>query len=159
MKNVVKKYFRIMLVGLIGFSIVASTQFVSAYEDNDIGFSYTIRPKYGNTNGDSRHRSTTNNNNMWKVSLDRSDEGKGTITTFWLEGLNWYTGDYWQASSTHDVHQHDPIGSGIYYYDYYTANNNGDDTEARLSAENNNYSTGYYNIYGHWDEETGVIKR
>ncbi|MEW5552128.1 DUF2712 domain-containing protein [Peribacillus frigoritolerans] len=149
MKLKLKKPQKLMLAGFAGVSILASANLSFAYENNEIGFDFNLKPNYGNTYTAIRERSTTNDDNQWKVNLLDNSEGPGTYATFWLEAV---VDDWLRASAPHDVQE----GSGNHYY---TTNNNlADNTNTRMGAENNNYSTDYFNVEGYWDEETGVIQ-
>jgi Protein of unknown function (DUF2712) len=152
MKNIFKKNSRIVAAGIVGLSLFGGT-YAFASENNDIGYSFTIKANYANSYSTSRYRSATNNLDQWKVNLQESYEGDGTFTTFWIDGYSGSVFDSWKmASAPHDVQQ----GTGSHYY---TTNNEADESNIRLVAENNNSSPNSYNVYGVWDEETGVIQR
>ncbi|MED4942226.1 DUF2712 domain-containing protein [Heyndrickxia coagulans] len=139
MKNM-KKIGRITVLGLLGIGLFSSAHLASASNDN-VYFAFTIKPKYANSYSGERYRQTENPSNKWKVNFTSSGEGKGTVTTFWLDKKGT------PVSSTHDVKQ----GSGAHYYNAISAANK---SNVRLGAENNNYSTNGYPISGYWDEET-----
>lgn len=94
------------------------------------------------TDANARYRQTKDPNNPWKVCLESSGEGKGSITTFWLEiksGKNVSTGV--------NVKQGDPAK-------YSAAYNDANAVTVYLTGQNNNYSSAVYNVSGFWDEET-----
>lgn len=134
---------KIMLALTVATLMAINASPVFASDDN-IGYSYTIKANYGNTYSDSRYRQTTDTSNKWKVQMDYSGEGVGTITTYWLALFN-QTHD--AASAAHDVKQ----GSGAHYY---KAKSNASQKDVCLGAENNNNSTNTYTVSGYWDEET-----
>jgi Protein of unknown function (DUF2712) len=135
-KNVLKLTSALVLtVSLVG---VAGHTYAS--NDNH-GYSFTIKPKHANNYSGERYRQTTNTNNKWKVNLRSSGEGKGTLTTFWLDK----SGS--RVSNTVNAKQ----GSGSYYREAYRSASK---SYVRLGAENNNYSSGSYTASGYWDEET-----
>lgn len=106
----------------------------------DIAF--TIKAGQANSHSGPRYRQTKNTNNKWKVKLEKSGEGKGTVTRFWLEkssGKN--------VSTTVNVKQ----GHKPYYTPAYT---DASKTYVRLTAENNADTSKTYRVSGYWDEET-----
>ncbi|TYS67940.1 DUF2712 domain-containing protein [Sutcliffiella horikoshii] len=125
---------------VIGVTSILITAPAFAANDN-IFYSFEIKPYHGNGYTEERYRQTTNVNNKWKVDLQASGEGKGTITTFWLDK------NLTVVSNLYDVKQ----GSGAQYYSaYHTASQ----VYVGLGAENNNYSANSYTVSGVWDEET-----
>ncbi|MFC1286487.1 DUF2712 domain-containing protein [Bacillus paralicheniformis] len=138
-----RKNFRLILAGTLGICIMASGSFVKASNDN-YRFAEVLKPYHENSWTPERFRQTTHTNNPWKVNLKESDEGKGTITTFWLAQVS---GTPITASNTHNVKQ----GSGNHYYN---ANKKANETYVTLGMENNNYSPNWYYVKGVWDEET-----
>ena len=117
-----------------------------AAEDNNIEYKFRIQGSVDNAQeADGRFRSTTDNSNAWKVKLEKSGEGNGTITCFWIE-----KGNGTNASTKRQVQQ----GKAARYF---AANDKGDNTTVYLTAENNNFaSTKQYEVSGYWDEETGI---
>lgn len=146
MKESVKKYFKLGLAGVLGVLLLPTSNFAFAGDEN-YGYSFYIQPEYlNNYSSDIRYRQTTSSSNPWKVDLRSSGEGTGTYTTFWLHALNPL--DEWQRGSTvRDVKQ----GSGATYTGAYSW---ASQTNTKLGAENNNYSTNGYYVSGYWDEET-----
>jgi hypothetical protein len=140
MKNFVKKYFRVGMAAVMGVGILAASNFTYASDDN-IGFSFTLKPNYENSYSASRYRQTSSSSNPWKVNLTYSSEGAGTYATFWLDKSGT------RVSDVHNVKQ----GSGAQYY---TAFSTANQSYVRLGAENNNLSPNSYTISGYWDEET-----
>ncbi|WNB92541.1 DUF2712 domain-containing protein [Bacillus sp. NEB1478] len=139
MKNTVKKFYRVGLAGVMGLSLLAVGNMAFASNDN-VPYSFTLKPGYGNSYSAERYRQTSDTSNKWKVNLSYSSEGAGTVATFWLDKSTT------QVSDTHDVAQ----GSGNHYYTAFSTANQHD---VRLGAENNNYSANSYSISGYWDEE------
>ncbi|MBE2912985.1 DUF2712 domain-containing protein [Anoxybacillus flavithermus] len=135
-----KKYYNLGLSLAMGIGVLTFSNFTYATDDN-IGFSFELKPNYGNSYSESRYRQTTDPNNKWKVNLTYSSEGVGSIATFWLDKSGT------RVSDTHDVKQ----GSGAHYYSAFSTANQ---SNVRLGAENNNYSPDSYVISGYWDEET-----
>lgn len=131
----------ILVISSFVLVALSGTLVASASNDN-IGFKFRIMTYQMNSNTAGRYRQTTNPDNKWKVNLLKSGEGKGTITTFFLEndfGLN--------LSKGHQVKQ----GSGNHYYSAYA---NASKKYIFLSAENNNWNNNSYMVSGNWDEET-----
>ena len=143
MKNY-KKVFRIVLVAILGI-LIFSLSAIGFAEDNNIGYSFTIKANYGNSYSSARYRQTKSKENPWKVQLKSSGEGKGTITTFWLSKST-IDGTV-VVSPTRNVKQ----GSGATYSGAYGSASK---SHVKLGAENNNYSANTYTISGIWDEET-----
>ncbi|UOE94414.1 DUF2712 domain-containing protein [Alkalihalobacillus sp. LMS39] len=126
---------------VLGVTLIGAANATFASDDKH-GYSFTIKPKHENNYSGERYRQTQNTNNKWKVALETSGEGKGTITTFWLDKA-----DTGRVSNTVDAKQ----GAGAYYREAFSAANQ---SYVRLGAENNNYSTKGYTATGYWDEET-----
>nr|WP_309100370.1 DUF2712 domain-containing protein [Fredinandcohnia onubensis] len=139
MKNFAKKFSKVGLAAVMGVGILATANFTYASNDN-IGFSFSLKPYHGNTYTDSRYRQTTNTKNQWKVNYAYSSEGKGTVATFWLDKSGT------RVSDTNNITQ----GTTEYTDAFSTASQ----SYVRLGAENNNYSANSYSISGYWDEET-----
>lgn len=139
-----KKIASICLCTLATTSMFAFNAF--AAEDNNVAYKFRIQGSVDNAQeSDGRFRSTTDNSNAWKVELEKSGEGEGTITCFWIEKSNGTN-----ASSSIQIKQ----GNAARYF---TANDKGDNTTVYLTAENNNFtSTKQYEVSGYWDEETGI---
>lgn len=132
------------------FKIIIPTFLVSIFaipayaSDDNIDYAFTVKAYYGNSfSTESRYRQTTDPSNQWKVNLESSTEGTGTIMTFWLEKAS----DHTSVSLTKNVAQ----GSGDHYYWADTA---ASETDVYLGCENNNYTSQTYTVSGHWDEET-----
>ena len=139
MKNTKKIKALVLCTFVLGFAIAPSLIRAS---DDRWGYGFTIQPYQANNYSAYRYRETTNPNNPWKVALESSKEGPGSITTFWLEissGAN--------ASASINVKQ----GAGAYYSGAY---NNANKVNVRLTGQNNNYNSSAYYVSGHWDEET-----
>ena len=109
-----------------------------------IPYSLKIKANYANTYSDEEYRQTTNTQNKWKVNMTYSEEGKGTITTYWLAA---YNSNHDRVSATHDIKE----GTGDYYYSAFSSASQRD---VCLGAENNNNSSSTYTVSGYWDEET-----
>ncbi len=133
----------VAVILLFGVSIFSDN--LAFATDDNIEFSFTVKARHANSYSESRYRQTSSADNPWKVNFAYSEEGKGTITTFWLSEFN---GDYYvqQVSDTYNVKQ----GTEKYYSAWYNASKK----YVSLSAENNNYSESTYYITGYWDEET-----
>lgn len=110
--------------------------------DDRWGYAFNIYGYQANSYSSSRYRETNNANNPWKVALESSGEGPGSITTFWLENSNGTN-----VSAGVNV----KLKAGAYYN---VAYNNANQTNVRLTAHNNNYNSSVYSVSGHWDEET-----
>lgn len=111
--------------------------------DDKWGYAFKIKGYQENTRTGPRFRQTNNTANPWKVALEKSNEGgKGSITTFWLEvksGKN--------VSTSVNAKQ----GHAPYYTSAYSDANH---VDVYLTAQNNNYNARFYDVSGHWDEET-----
>lgn len=114
MKSKLKK--KLTACGLCIFgltSLVATNAFASS--DDDYDFSFRIQGSVDNAQDPTgRYRGTDDNSNAWKVNLESSGEGSGTVTDFWIE-----LKDGKNASSQYHVKQ----GNGVYYF---PANDKGD---------------------------------
>lgn len=106
------------------------------------GFHYTIGPFQSNSRSGARYRQTTNTNNKWKVNLQSSGEGGGTITRFWLEN---------KAKKNVSPSMKVKQGGGAYYSPAYS---DASKKNVYLTGENNNYNGTKYSVSGYWDEET-----
>lgn len=134
---------------VLSMAAVATMAIPTVYAgvDNNISYSFLIRGSVENAQvNEGRNRETSNPDDRWKVSLETSAEGKGTITKFWLEN---YTGK--NVSNAYNVQQ----GKGPVYRPSKTS---GCKTYVWLTAENNNTSAKQYQVTGYWDEETGVFE-
>ena len=119
--------------------------FTKAATNDDIEFNFRVDPYQKVTYCGMRNRETSKPKNCWKVRLNHSGEGSGTITRFWLaSGTD-------VVSDSMNVKQ----GSGNRYKFAFSSANR---SVVRLRACNNNYSANSYNVAGFWDEETGVYK-
>lgn len=138
MKN--KKMIALIISAL---AIVALLIPASIYASDDKwGYAFRIKGYQENTRTGPRYRQTSNTENPWKVALEKSGEGTGTITTFWLEvksGKN--------VSTSVNAKQ----GHAPYYTSAYDDANR---VNVYLTAQNNNYNAGFYDVSGNWDEET-----
>nr|WP_241735415.1 DUF2712 domain-containing protein [Anoxybacillus flavithermus] len=72
-----KKYYNLGLSLAMGIGVLTFSNFTYATDDN-IGFSFELKPNYGNSYSESRYRQTTDPNNKWKVNLTYSSEGVGS---------------------------------------------------------------------------------
>ncbi|RLQ94882.1 DUF2712 domain-containing protein [Falsibacillus albus] len=134
-----KKMGKIGVTAVMGLGILATANFAHASNDN-VPYSFTLKPNYANSYTTSRYRQTSNTSNKFKVNLAYSSEGSGTYATFWLDKSGT------RVSDVHDVKQ----GSGNHYYTPFSTANQ---SYVRLGAENNNYSASSYSVSGYWDEE------
>ena len=139
MKNTVKKFYRVGLAGVLGISLLGLGNMAFASNDN-ISYNFSIQPGHANSYSSTEYRQTTNSQNQWKVNLAFSSEGAGTVTTFWLDKAGT------RVSDVKSVTQ----GSGANYTDAFST---ASQSNVRLGAENNNYSTSGYTASGYWDEE------
>ena len=139
-----RKFAKITVTSALAMCMVA-TPMVSKASDDNVGFSFDLKPEYGNSTTSARYRQTTNVNNKWKVNLTKNAEGNGTLATFWLTTRS--DGKNIVSDKAHDVAQ----GSGAHYYN---AKDSASKKDVRLSAENNNSSTDSFEVSGYWDEET-----
>lgn len=139
MKKTIKKYYRVGLAGVMGLSLLTAGNVALASNDN-IAYNFSLKPEHGNSYSAERYRQTTDTSNKWKVNLSYSSEGKGTVATFWLDKSGT------RVSDVHSIAQ----GSGNHYF---TAFSTANQSNVRLGAENNNYTTTGYTISGYWDEE------
>jgi hypothetical protein len=138
-----KSIYRVIVSAVMGVILFGASNKLAFAADDDIDYQFTIYGNHANSYSAARYRQTTYIWNEWKVNLQSSTEGEGTIMTFWL-ALD--DGNY-VASDFHDVTQ----GSGSHYYWAYDS---ASETDVKLAAENNNYTTNSYTISGIWDEET-----
>ncbi len=149
MKNLTKKFIAIVIALLTVTTISASSLVAMASVNENIAFSFKVQAHNAVTRDpNKRFRSTSNNNNAWKVNLTTSDEtdsSKGCGSYFCL-GLK----DQTLASKWYLVER----GSGEHYY---ATNDAADFSYVYLQCKDNNNSSKVYNVAGFWDEETGVI--
>ncbi|KRK37627.1 hypothetical protein FC62_GL001241 [Amylolactobacillus amylotrophicus DSM 20534] len=140
--NLVKKKRVLLLLGgtLALFLSLAGTVYAS---NDSISFKFTVSPwqQNGKAAG-GRYRQTTHPENPWKVKLNSSSEGSGTITRFWLEDASANN-----VSTSVDATQ----GLGPYYTNALTT---ASQKTVWLTGENNNYNGVTYSVAGVWDEET-----
>lgn len=140
-----KLFVRIIATVLLSIGVVGGIGFtqVALASNDSISFSFKIYSFWQNgKEKEGRYRQTDDINNPWKVRLDKSGEGAGTISEFWLENASASN-----VSSVRAVKQ----GNGAYYDNpFYGANK----TTVWLTGQNNNYNGDMYNVSGIWDEET-----
>lgn len=130
--------------GLALLAVLGTTTMTAWASDDNYGFSFTLKPGYGNSYVEqARYRQTTNTNNRWKVNLQYHEAGSGKSATFWLAKAEGKAA----VSAPHDVAQ----GTGAHYY---TAYSSASQTDVTLGAENAKSSSKSYKISGVWDEET-----
>ncbi|MBQ3497500.1 MAG: DUF2712 domain-containing protein [Clostridia bacterium] len=130
---------------LLAIASAISFSTISYASTNDeIDYQFVIKTNLAISRyDDKRLRSTSNNDNAWKVNLEFSDEGSNTATMFSL-GLNDYTpASAWVTKV---------VGTGT---NYYSANDAADWAYVYLQAKDNNNVAATYRITGYWDEETG----
>ncbi|MFS0646899.1 DUF2712 domain-containing protein [Siminovitchia sp. 179-K 8D1 HS] len=136
-----KKFIKLSLIAIIALGV--SIPLSSLASNDDIGYKFTIYSYHKNGKEKiGRYRQTKSVDNPWKVRLDSSGEGKGTITRFWIENASARN-----VSMSRDVKQ----GVGAYYTNPYAQANQ---TDVWLTGENNNYNGKSYTVSGVWDEET-----
>lgn len=135
---------RIVMAALAATMLIGMNASQAFASDDNIPYSFKIKANYANTYSDEEYRQTTNTQNKWKVDMTYSEEGEGTITTYWLAA---YNSNHDKVSDTHDVTQ----GTGTHYYSAYSSASQRD---VCLGAENNNNSSNTYTVSGYWDEET-----
>lgn len=136
---------RKMVMGGLCFMVMALMFVVGELESyaalkDDSGYYYAgiIEPKRANTRFGVKKRTTTKKSDPFYVRLDKSGEGKKTVTRFWLENKK---GD--NLCDTVDVTQ----GKGWYPRNTYQS---GCNTNVYLTAENNNYNYDVYEVSGRW---------
>ncbi len=127
------------IAGLININIKA------AGNDNR-KFKMLVQDHGGATANDGLYRATKYADNLWKVRLDKSGEGEGTITMFWLEN---YGGK--NVSKIYYVVQ----GRSANYYPAFASASK---TDVYLTVQNNNLRGNKYSIEGVWDNETGIYR-
>lgn len=91
-----------------------------------------------------RYRESSRPENRWKVNLQNSTEGSGTVLNFKLSASNHST----NLSNTYSVAQ----GTGNHYYAAYS---NAGGRDVCLAGQNNNNVSKTYKASGVWDEEVG----
>lgn len=134
---------KILVITTVILELTGITAAAQETRTNDnIWFNFRVGANQGNGYTSHQYRQTTNIHNQWKVNLEHSDEGSGTVSTFWLE-----LDDGTNVTDAHDVKQ----GSGNHYYD---ARSSASEKYVHLTAENNNVSGNTYYVNGYWDEET-----
>lgn len=134
---------KIMTLVLSTFVLGATLMTTSVFASDDKwSFTFTINPYQSNSRSAAKYRQTKSTENPWKVCLEKSSEGQGTYTRFWLE-----LSDGKNVSTYRDVKQ----GSGPVYTGAYS---DASQQYVNLTAENNNYNAYSYNASGFWDEET-----
>lgn len=139
-----KKLTKVVLVATLTLACISSVSVFAG--DGNHEFKFQIGSHWGNGSIEKgRYRSTTNPNNMWKVNLVTSGEGKGTYTDFWLENKN-------RDNVSGDIRAKQ--GAGAYYKAAYSSASK---TTVYLTGENNNYNGDTYYVSGYWDEETGKL--
>lgn len=133
-----------VLVFVLVCTSVASLSFYAkdTKSDDNISFSFNVPKNQGNGYTGTRYRQTLDSHNPWKVNLTYSGEGKGTVSTFWLELRNGKN-----VSQAHNVAQ----GSGSHKYPAYRT---ASEENVRLTAQNNQNNSNHYTVSGYWDEET-----
>lgn len=105
-------------------------------------FSGDIKTLQKNTRFAWKHRSTKDTENPWRVTIDYSGEGNGTITTFWLE-------DFYGNNVSQDV---DAVYDGIHQY-LCPAYSSASGIDVYITGENNNYNFDEYYIEGRWSPQ------
>ncbi len=148
MKFFKDKYFAKIVASILMLAVVfaiSASPVAYASSDENIDYSFKVKINYAVTRfGESKYRSTSDNNNSWKVNLRTSEEGTNTVTLFSL-GLE----DYTAASTWYAV----TVGSGSHYF---PTNDAADFNRVYLQAKDNSNKSATYQITGFWDEETGV---
>jgi hypothetical protein len=142
------RFIAISVAFVLGCTAFLGINTLVSYAGNDnINFSFTIKPLGQNTRSSGQYRETTNQYNAWKVNLQNSNEASGnTVTRFWLEGYNKQN-----VSPSPDVLE----GSGAHYYNTYTS---ASQRTVYLTAQDNDLNlTATYTASGVWDEETGIL--
>lgn len=135
-----------LILTLVMIISIITLNSISLAADNNIGYKFTIKSLMANSYSSEKYRETTNPSNPWKVKLESSGEGKGTITSFWLARKDVW-GDKVRASDIHNVKQ----GAKAKYSGAWKSANK---SKVYLGAENNNNSYNTYSVSGYWDEET-----
>lgn len=75
---------RIVMAALAATMLIGMNASQAFASDDSIPYSFKIKANYANTYSDKEYRQTTNTQNKWKVDMTYSEEGEGTITTYWL---------------------------------------------------------------------------
>jgi hypothetical protein len=141
------KFVKIGLVlSIASFWYTSANKVFAANDSHD--YTFEIQQfNYNNYSGE-RYRQTSSVENEWKVRLDDSGEGNGTITTFWLGDKDTNAPyNYAQGSITKSVY------AGKTTPTYTEAYSRSNQSYVALGAENNNYSSNTYWVSGVWDEE------
>ncbi|WP_226681579.1 DUF2712 domain-containing protein [Sutcliffiella horikoshii] len=138
-----RKYSKITKLACVAVIAGAvSIPFTSFATNDDVPYEFKI---YGyQQNGkeaDGRYRQTKSVDNTWKVKLNKTGEGSGSVTRFWIED-----------SSARNVSIHKDVkqGNGEYHTSPYASAN---ERTVWLTAQNNNYNGTSYTVEGIWDEE------
>ena len=140
-----KKMFASVFVVAVVFSCVSTINAHAATNDN-YDYKFQIGRWAGNGSVEkARERTTEYYNNAWKVRLDTSGEGTGTITRFWLELKS--------GTNVTGAIQAKQGGAEQYKIAYPEAQKKW----VYLTGENNNYNNSTYYVTGIWDEETGIM--
>ena len=79
---------RIVMAALAATMLIGMNASQAFASDDSIPYSFKIKANYANTYSDKEYRQTTNTQNKWKVDMTYSEEGEGTITTYWLAAYN-----------------------------------------------------------------------
>lgn len=146
-KRVFTAFALLSCIGMSALSILASDDNIPIKDIN--GYEFNIKTQKQNTHSQPRLRQTTHTNNPWKVNVQKSGEGKGTVTNFWLETKKAGVpeSEWPNVSPTRAA----KAGNGSYYTDAYSSANN---VTVYLTGENNNKNNAVYIVEGYWDEET-----
>ncbi len=149
MSNTKKTRFTQIIAIAVLLAIISALSSTVAFAstDENISYLFTVKNYLGiSRDSNPQWRSTSDNNNAWKVNFKTSEEpGNSTMTKFSL-GLEEEDN---LASNWYGV----VVGTGAHYY---AANNDGDFATVYLQAQNNNNNANSYVISGYWDEETGI---
>ena len=149
MKKLTKKFTAIVIALLVVSAISASSLVAMASVDENIEFSFSVTAHNSITQEtDGRYRSTSDNNNAWKVRLITStetDATKGCGSYFCLGLENEELASAWYLVER---------SSGAHYY---PTNDEADFETVYLQCKDNNNSSKTYTVGGYWDEETGSV--
>lgn len=147
MKKLTKKFAAIVIALLVVSAISASSLVAMASVDEEIDFRFSfISDETVNRGDDRRYRSTSDNNNAWKVDLQTSNETTdakecGSLFCIGLEDAT--LASAWQLVVRY---------SGPHYY---ATNDAADFRYVYLMCKDNNNSGKPITLTGVWDEETG----
>ena len=128
-------------VGILLAVMCIFSSITAVASDDNYYYNFTIKIHQKNSTTGYRYRSTKYVENPWKVKIEYTTEGVGSITTFWLEGS-------YGKNVSPDVYA--TTGRTYYSNPYKSANQ----SNVCLAAENNTYENYYYYCTGNWDEET-----